>query len=223
MADQKAPTRKRKSQQGRSAAEGAADRIGEVNVGRSLRKLRDEQGITIRGLAAKSGLAVNTLSLIENGKTSPSVSTLQQLAVALGVPITAFFETEGPELNVVYLRAGSRQEAEFENGTLEDMGKGMRGRRMEPFVITLQPHSDSGLQPVVHNGQEFVYCLEGRLIYEIEEQIYRLEPGDSLLFEAHLPHRWMNAESVPSRSLLVLCPGEERGRPVERHFTPERG
>jgi quercetin dioxygenase-like cupin family protein len=77
--------------------------------------------------------------------------------------------------------------------------------------------------PVVHNGHEFVYCLEGRLIYEIEEQLYLLEPGDSLLFEAHLPHRWMNAESVPSRSLLVLCPGEERGRPVERHFTPERG
>jgi transcriptional regulator with XRE-family HTH domain len=199
------------------------DRLGEVDVGRCLRKLREEQALTIRGLAAKSSLAVNTLSLIENGKTSPSVSTLQQLATALGVPITAFFETEGPELSVVYLRAGNRQGADFENGILEDLGKGMRGGRMEPFVVTLQPHSDSGPLPVVHNGHEFVYCLEGRLIYEIEEQLYLLEPGDSLLFEAHLPHRWMNAESVPSRSLLVLCPGEERGRPVERHFTPERG
>jgi transcriptional regulator with XRE-family HTH domain len=198
-------------------------RTGEVDVGKNLRKLRDEQGLTIRVLAAKSGLAVNTLSLIENGKTSPSVSTLQQLAIALEVPITAFFETDEPELEVVHLKRGNHQVAAFENGTLEDLGKGMRGRRLEPFIVTLQPHSDSGSQPVVHNGHEFVYCLEGRILYEIEDQIYRLEPGDSLLFEAHLPHRWINAESEPSRSLLALCPGEERGRPVERHFTPERG
>lgn len=223
MEDRKAPNRGPKLQQGKLRAGLVSEQGGEVDVGKSLRKLREEQGMTIRGLAAKSGLAVNTLSLIENGKTSPSVSTLQQLATALGVPITAFFETGGPELSVVYLRAGRRQAAEFEKGTLEDLGKGMHGRRMEPFVITLQPHSNSGPQPVVHNGHEFVYCLEGRLIYEIEDQIYRLEPGDSLLFEAHLPHRWMNAESVASRSLLVLCPSEERGRPVERHFTPEMG
>jgi transcriptional regulator with XRE-family HTH domain len=194
----------------------------EVNVGKNLRKLREEQSLTIRGLAAKSGLAVNTLSLIENSKTSPSVSTLQQLAAALGVPITAFFETEGPELSVVFLKGGGQQGAGFETGLLVDLGKGMRGRRMEPFVVTLQPGSDSGAQPVVHNGHEFVYCLEGHLIYEIEDQIYRLERGDSLLFEAHLPHRWRNPDAAPSRSLLVLCPSEEYGRPVERHFTPSR-
>jgi transcriptional regulator with XRE-family HTH domain len=223
MADKKLSNRAAKSEPGDFRPELVTDRNGEVDVGKSLRKLREEQRLTIRGLAGKSGLAVNTLSLIENGKTSPSVSTLQQLAVALGVPITAFFETDGPELKVVFLRAGSRQGAGFESGILEDLGKGMRGNRMEPFVLTLQAHSDSGPQPVVHNGQEFVYCLEGRLIYEIEDQIYRLEPGDSLLFEAHLPHRWRNPESVPSRSLLVLCPSEERGRPVERHFSPDRG
>jgi transcriptional regulator with XRE-family HTH domain len=198
-----------------------ADRTELVDVGKSLRKLREERRMTIRGLAAKSGLAVNTLSLIENAKTSPSVSTLQQLASALDVPITAFFETEGPELKVVYLKAGSRQGTDFDHGRLEDLGMGMRGRRMEPFVITLEAKADSGAQPVVHTGHEFVFCLEGRIIYEIEDQIYRLDPGDSLLFEAHLPHRWRNAESVPSRSLLVLCPSEERDRPTDRHFSTE--
>lgn len=212
---------KAKNKDGQPRVKIGAERDQEVDVGKSLRKLRDERGLTIRGLATKSGLAVNTLSLIENARTSPSVSTLQQLAAALDVPITAFFEIEGPEQKVVYLRGGNRQRADFESGALEDLGMGMRGRRMEPFVVILQAHANSGPQPVVHTGQEFVYCLEGRLIYEIEDQIYRLDPGDSLLFEAHLPHRWMNAESIPSRSLLVLCPSEERDRATERHFVTE--
>jgi quercetin dioxygenase-like cupin family protein len=75
--------------------------------------------------------------------------------------------------------------------------------------------------PIVHTGVEFVYCLEGRLTYTLEDRVYLLEPGDSLLFEAHLPHRWQNVDSVPSRSLLVLCPGDERDHPTERHFSPE--
>ena len=64
----------------------------EVNVGRRLRELRIERGLSIRALAEQSGLNVNTLSFIENGKTSPSVSTLQQVAAALELPINAFFE-----------------------------------------------------------------------------------------------------------------------------------
>lgn len=64
-----------------------------IDVGRNLRDLRAERELSIRSLAELSGLNVNTLSMIENGKSSPSVSTLQQLASALTVPITDFFET----------------------------------------------------------------------------------------------------------------------------------
>jgi transcriptional regulator with XRE-family HTH domain len=197
------------------------DSAHDINVGKSLRKLRDERGLTIRALASLSGLAVNTLSLIENGKTSPSVSTLQQLAGAMDIPITAFFEAERPEQKVIHLSAQSRQRATFESGFMEDLGAGTRRRRIEPFVVTLEPHASSGDLPIVHTGHEFVFCLEGRLTYEIEGQEYILEAGDSLLFEAHLPHRWMNSDYSPTRSLLVLCPSDERDRPTERHFNPE--
>ena len=69
----------------------------DINVGRHLRELRAGRGLSIRALAEQSRLNVNTLSLIENSRTSPSVSTLQQLASALDVPITAFFETDIPK------------------------------------------------------------------------------------------------------------------------------
>ena len=193
----------------------------EVNVGISLKALRAERGLSIRALAEASGLAVNTLSLIENNKTSPSVVTLQQLASALKVPITAFFERDAPKTRVAFIKAGRRVGAAFAHGTLEDLGSNLTERTIEPFVVTIKPNANSGAQPIVHTGHEFIFCLEGRIVYTVEDQTYLLEPGDSLLFESHLPHRWQNVEEVPARTILVLCPVDSRDRPTERHFLPE--
>ena len=191
----------------------------EINVGRRLRELRNERGLSIRALAERSGLNVNTLSMIENSKTSPSVSTLQQVATALEVPINTFFETQIYPQAIVYQRAGNRQSAAFTHGTLADLGAGFARSDLEPFVVTLESQADSGDTPIVHTGLEFVYCLEGCITYEVEGETFTLDSGDSLLFEAHLPHRWRNAGNTPSRSLLLLCPSDEHDHPDERHFT----
>ncbi len=98
-----------------------------VDVGRRLRALRNEQNLSMRALAELSGLNVNTLSLIENGKTSPSVSTLQQLAAALKVPIGAFFESPILPESIVYQQAGMRQSAAFSHGKLADSGGWISG------------------------------------------------------------------------------------------------
>jgi len=193
----------------------------DINVGRRLRELRAKRGLSIRALAGISGLNVNTLSLIENGKTSPSVSTLQQVAAALQAPITAFFETDVPKNNISYLKDGQRPRGAFAHGTLEDLGAGLTLHGGQPLLVTLEPKADSGPTPIVHTGHEFVFCLEGHLSYTIEDRTYPLEPNDSLLFEAHLPHRWQNVGETPSRSLLVMCPADEDDRPTERHFKPE--
>ena len=197
------------------------DAWNEVNVGANLRELRNQQGISMRALAALSGLNVNTLSMIENNKTSPSVSTLQRLAAALRVPITAFFKVEQEPRSVVFQRAGQRRRVAFEHGVLEDLGGGLSLLGGVPLLVSLEPGSHSGEEAIVHTGLEFVYCLEGCLTYFIREARYELTAGDSLLFEAHLPHRWGNFGSQPSRSLLILCPTDERDRPHERHFSLE--
>jgi len=181
--------------------------------------LREERHLSIRGLAEKSGLAINTLSLIENGKSSPSVSTLQQLAVALEVPLTAFFETEAPQLAIMYTKTDQRPRATFDHGILEDLGAGSIIQAVEPFVITLEPSAGSGPQEIVHTGYEFVYCLEGSILYTIEGQTYLLVPGDSLLFEAHLPHRWQNLGPGNSQSVLVIYPTSDRSGLRDRHLS----
>lgn len=193
----------------------------EINVGRRLRELRNERRLSIRALAERSRLNVNTLSMIENGKTSPSVSTLQQVATALKVPITSFFEAETLPRRIVIQKASTHQTATFAHGTLADLGVGFSSRELEPFMVNLEPGANSGEMPIVHTGLEFVYCLEACITYEVEGEKYTLEEGDSLLFEAHLPHRWFNGGNTPTRSLLILCPSDERDHPDERHFTKE--
>jgi transcriptional regulator with XRE-family HTH domain len=194
----------------------------QVNVGERIRQLRRDGGLSIRTLAELSALNVNTLSLIENNKASPSVSTLQQIAVALQVPIAAFFERKSPKRNLVFQKAGQRPRADFSYGMLEDLGAGLTLRGGQPLLVALQPGADSGQTPIVHTGFEFVYCLEGALSYIIEEKAYLLMPGDSLIFEAHLPHRWGNTGLTATRSLLILCPSDENDHPTERHFVTDK-
>ena len=193
----------------------------EISVGRHLRSIRALRGLSMRALAEASGLNINTLSLIENNKTSPSVSTLQQLATTLKVPLTSFFEAEVPRRNIVFQKAGQRPRADFSHGMMEDLGAGMTLRGGQPLIVVLEPQADSGPTPIVHTGHEFVYCLDGQLTYIIEGQNYLLEPGDSLIFEAHLPHRWGNLGNTPTRSLLIICPTDENDHPTERHFSSQ--
>lgn len=190
----------------------------EINVGERLRSLRNENGLSMRELAEQCDLAVNTLSLIENGKTSPSVSTLQRIARALGVPMTAFFETDGQKNNLAFVKANHRPRAAFDRGVLEDLGAGLAHRAVEPFVVTLEPGSGSGAQMCVHTGYEFVYCLQGHLEYVIEERTFLLDVGDSLMFESHLPHRWQNVGCEVSQAILVFYPTDVHDHPTERHF-----
>jgi transcriptional regulator with XRE-family HTH domain len=198
-----------------------AGRVPLVDIGQRLREIRARNGFSIRDLARKSGLNVNTLSMIENGRTSPSLETLQQLSFALETPIASFFENSVPQNKIAHYKSSQRPSVAFSNGILEDLGAGMPRRGAETYLVTLEPHSNSGENPIVHTGRETVFCLEGQLTYTIEDQPFLLEPGDSLFFEAHLPHRWQNISTIPTRSLLVLCPSDEQDYPNERHFAPE--
>jgi transcriptional regulator with XRE-family HTH domain len=196
----------------------ARDAEQEVSVGRRLREVRALRGLSMRALSELSGLNVNTLSLIENEHTSPSVSTLQQLAQSLHIPIGAFFQTAQQDQLIAHQQEGQRLSIAFEHGLLHDLASGMRRPGAEPLLLHLNSHADSGPTPIVHTGREFVYCLDGEVVYTVDSHDYALRPGDSLVFEAYLPHYWKNPRSTRARVLLVLCPTDTRDSPKERHF-----
>lgn len=199
--------------------QGTAQIPAEVLVGRKLREIRSSRGLSLRALADRSGLNINTLSLIENGKSSPSVSTLQQLSVALSVPLSAFFENALVEKKVVYTPAHSRPLAEFGSTQMENLAQDLAGNVVQPYMVTLKPGMGSGERMIVHTGHEFVYCLEGVVLYKIEGVDYPLRTGDSLVFQAHLPHCWENSGQELARLLMVLYPADEHEEAGSRHVS----
>ena len=194
------------------------DLPAEQLVGQRVRELRGSRNYSLRKLAELSGLNINTLSLIENGKTSPSVSTLQQLAKALDVPITAFFEAEAISQHVVFTPHNARPGTNFGLTRMQNLGQNLEHNAVQPFVVTLTPDAGSGEQTIVHTGYEFVYCLYGKVRYSVDQIEYILEPEDSLVFEAHLSHQWINIASGESQILLVLYPADPKNEPAGRHF-----
>jgi len=189
------------------------------DVGARLRILREQRGLSLRGLAEVCNLSPNTISLIERGVSSPSVATLHRLAIGLGVPITSFFEEEKEKDEVILTRAGERLCSKSASVLLESLGSGLQDQTLEPFVVTLKPGADSGRQIMVHAGHELVYCLQGEIEYEVGGQYYRLAVGDALFFEARLTHRWRNPCSEPAKCLMVLQTSAQ-DESVQQHLHP---
>jgi transcriptional regulator with XRE-family HTH domain len=180
-----------------------------VNIGERLRELREARNISMRALATKSGLSANALSMIERGRASPSVSTLYKLADALGISITTFFGSDAERKQVVFLKADERTRVSFTRGVFEALGGEKFVGRVEPFLLTLENNANSGPHSMMHTGHEFVFCLRGELEYQVERQIYQLSAGDSLLFAAHLKHRWKNPGKTVATALIIISGFEE--------------
>jgi transcriptional regulator with XRE-family HTH domain len=189
-----------------------------VDVGLRLRDLREAQNISMRTLATKSGLSANALSMIERGKTSPSVSTLYKLSDALGVSITAFFGPQTDKQQVVFLKSDARTRMSFTRGVFETLGGEQFAGRVEPFVLTLESGAVSGPHNMTHTGHEFVFCLRGQMEYQVEKNLYLLEAGDSLLFAAQLKHKWRNSGSHVTTALIIISGFAEGEEPHAMHW-----
>ena len=199
---------------------GGPDAIS-VNVGVTLRNLREERGLSIRALARESGISANALSMIERGRSSPSVSTLDKVAGALGVPITTLFRDEPERREIVFRKAAARTRVPFTRGLWEGLGGEIFSGRVEPFALTLESGAHSGVKPIVHSGHEFVFCLRGQLEYQVETETFRLETGDSLLFASRLKHRWRNPGPTVTNAIFVLSGFEVGELPSSHHLASQ--
>jgi transcriptional regulator with XRE-family HTH domain len=189
-----------------------------VDVASRLRELRESRGISMRTLATKSGLSANALSMIERGKTSPSVSTLYKLSEALGVSITAFFGAESERKQVVFMKADERTRMSFTRGVFEALGGEQFAGRMEPFMLTLESGASCGPHSMSHTGHEFVFCLRGQLDYQVEKNDFHMQAGDSLMFAAQLRHKWRNPSHNVANALIIISGFAEGEQPHAMHW-----
>ncbi len=182
----------------------------EQAIGREVRACRKKLGITVADLASDTGLSVGMLSKIENGVISPSLTTLQTLSRALGVPITSFFQRYEEPRNAVFVKAGEGVELE-RRGTraghqyrlLGHLGANSSGVTVEPYLITLS--GDSDVFPTFqHAGLEFLYMLQGEVVYRHGDRKFHMQPGDSLFFDADAPHGPEELVKLPSVYLSII-------------------
>lgn len=187
-------------------------------VGQRIREIRTQHDWTLKTLAEHTQLNINTLSMIENGKTSPSVGTLQRLARALDTPIASFFEDGKASRPIIFTAHDQRPESTCCQALIQNLGKDLEDTTLEPFVVRMHKDAGSGGRTLEHNGYEFAYCLSGEILYVIEEIEYVLSPGDSLLFAANLPHRWENISDAESQMILVMTPIGKHLEQSPSHF-----
>jgi transcriptional regulator with XRE-family HTH domain len=190
----------------------------EPRVGMRIRALRNRQGLSLRALSGHCGLSINAISQIERGESSPTLSSLHVLATALGVPLTAFLEDDN-EQTVVFLKRHQRQRSNGKGFVMESMGASLPDQQLEPFLVAMEPGAGSAVNPITHLGEEFVYCLDGEIEYRIGDRLYRLEPGDSLLFEATQPHCFCNRTETRGATVLLVFQSAEDGHLArQRHL-----
>ena len=190
------------------ALSGARDSKLGVAIGNEVREFRHKQNMTVADLAKRAGVSAGMLSKIENGNTSPSLSTLQALSHALHVPVTAFFRRFEESRDATHVKAGQGLTIE-RRGTraghqYELLGHTTDGRVVvEPYLITLTEESD--VFPLFqHAGTEFLYMLEGEVGYHHSGRTYVLLPGDSLYFNADVPHGPEELRKLPIRFISVI-------------------
>ncbi|CAM3396667.1 transcriptional regulator, XRE family with cupin sensor [Paracoccus aminovorans] len=182
----------------------------EVAIGRAVRELRKRQRMTGADLAAQTGLSVGMLSKIENGVISSSLGTLQALANALRVPLIQLFSSYAEPRGAMHVKSGQGVEIEragtragHQYHLLGHIGSNNSGVVVEPYMIVLTTESDR-FQTFQHEGIELLYMLEGVVTYRHADQAYRLEPGDTLLFDADAPHGPVELNELPARYLSII-------------------
>jgi transcriptional regulator with XRE-family HTH domain len=177
--------------------------VKQPQVGNRIRELREQRALSLRALAEQCGLSINAISRIERDESSPTVASLHRLAGALSVPITTFFDT-GDAQSTVWVRRDRRMRTQGRGITMDSLGSGLTAQQMEPFLMILGPGVISAPEPFSHSGEEFVFCQDGTVEYQIGEEKYRLEAGDSVLFQASQRHVCRNIGDGPATILLVL-------------------
>lgn len=181
----------------------------ELAVGSQIRAFRTQLKMTAGEVAKQAGLSQGMLSKIERGVTAPSLGTLYALARALNVPVTSLFRQYEEQRDCTFVRSGEGLLIE-RRGTRAGHQYQLLGHNigkhstLEPYLITLTDESE--VFPLFqHSGIEFIYILEGEVVYRHGNETYLLRKGDSLFFDSEAPHGPEDLIQVPIRMIACMC------------------
>ena len=178
--------------------------VSHVNVGERIRQLRLGLGMSVRTLATKTGFSPSLISQVENGQVTPSIASLERIAMALGVSLGKFFAE--PDARAVGLvRASGRQKltSTWSPVSIEALGPMDGSGRLEPVMITMAPGGRSGKYPVARSGEKFALIFEGEVTLTLGDEVFVLRKGDTITFTPTTLYQWENIGVGPAQVVIV--------------------
>lgn len=182
-----------------------------TNLAARIRSLRKNLGFTLEQLAQKSGVALATLSRLENGKGQGTFRTHQRISEAFGLPLTELYRglRGEPEQEAHLLEPGAEEAESF---TYDDkasavlLARQVSRRQMLPQMILLEPGGKTSLEQYPPGTERWLFGLEGTVAAAVGEREYRIPQGGALYFRASLPHRLENKAAAAARVISVTSP-----------------
>lgn len=191
------------------AASPEAGDLGDLDIGEKIRLLRKSRRVTLKDLAERTTLSIGYLSQIERNLSSPSVNVLRDIATALGVNISWFFEAPeqspaGEERFIV--RKNNRRRLRFRSGITDSLLTPNLNGQIELLLSRFEPGASSGEEPYTHNGEEAGVVMAGQLELWIDGECFLLQEGDSFNFPSSAPHRYRNPGESESVVIWSITP-----------------
>ena len=181
-------------------------------VGSKIKGIRESKNLTIEEIAESSGLSVEQINSIENDQNLPSLGPLIKIARALGVRLGTFMD-DNDALGPVVCRAADRERnssISFSNGAADarkhmeyhPLAQQKAGRHMEPFVIDINPEDNLEFKLSAHEGEEFIFVMNGEIEIEYGKEKYLLKEGDSIFYDSIVKH---HVHGAPGKSAKILA------------------
>jgi transcriptional regulator with XRE-family HTH domain len=171
-----------------------AEKAADLSVGQRVAQVREQKGLSLEDVAKRTGLAVEALQEIESGAANPPLGVLVRLGKALDMKLGTLIAT-GEDRPYTVVRVADRQDMSRYPHTRETsygysyqaLAPQKRNRNMEPFLVTLRTTGKT-VEPSSHDGQEFIFVLDGALEAIVGDALEVLEPGDCIYYDSTLPH-----------------------------------
>ena len=188
------------------------EQVKELKLGIKIRRHRQERRMTLQDLANATGLSKPLLSQIENEQVTPPLATLLRIAGAFNLGLHSFFQEEGLAEKCVLVRAGQSrrthrrtvEEPDTAPYTYHSLAFGKRNKNLEPFLVEFRARQWHDDLQVSHEGEEFLFLLEGELELHYGDQVLALGPGDSVYYDSTEPHGYVVKGDVQPRAVAVL-------------------
>ena len=198
----------------RSRTDGDAVVSTNGSVGARVKSLREAMDLSLRDLAERSGVSAPMLSQVERGDTSPTLSVAQKIAAGLDLTLSQLLRLD-EDRHVVVVRERDRRTRRRRGHVVEELTPPLPGQRADVSVHTLAPGAATGGHddPPMHEpgSRETAIVLEGAVELFIDGQRHELTDGDSVTFDADLPHHFENNETSEARLIAVVAAGLRRG------------